>query len=182
MTFISNGQAEVDPLVRILLIPAVFACLLFASLQAAAQAPDVQCWPHKAKRDEVPVFDEPETTSAVIGRLKLGEQVCGVGEQQGFAVIDWSRQDSVNNRPTMTKAEPELAFVRLVDLWPPAAEKTSAQHDFPGRVKEFFSYLRSGGMPEDVLGPFGSFFSRKPKCEAGKICEKLKEEQKHPSK
>lgn len=146
------------------------------------------CSLYRAKREKVPVYEKPTQSSPVVRKLILGEKVCYVGEQKGFAIIDWRLQEAVNSK-NKKKAEgrsveskkPQLVFVRLVDLWaPPPRVDPSKPGDMVEQVKRYFYYMRYGGVPEDILGPFRPYidpFSGVPECQAGKICEMIEKEQ-----
>lgn len=102
---------------------------------------------YRAKREGVPVYAEPDTTSRVVHRLTLGERVCYVGEQKAFAILDWREYVPAE------QTEPRVAFARLVDLWAPN-ERRGGVVGFFNRVKGFLYYIINGGVPEDPLLPY----------------------------
>ncbi|MCB0321930.1 MAG: hypothetical protein KDD69_00100 [Bdellovibrionales bacterium] len=148
-------------------------------LSATAQDEDADslanCSHYKSKRAGVPVYEQPATTSKVLAKLELGELVCYVGEQEAFAIIDWRKQDELNQREKQPRPEePELAFVRLVDLWD--GQRSNAPRSYLEELRQFFHYIRYGGVPDDIWAPFrGIFGGGEPQCRAGKICEEIED-------
>ncbi len=90
----------------------------------------------------MPVYFESATTSGVLDRLKLGEEVCYVGERGEFAIIDWSKQNLIRGAATPEK---EQAFARLVDLWPPRDTRSKGWG-----ITDW--WMRYGGTMDDPLG------------------------------
>jgi len=117
---------------------------------------------YKAKKDDVPVYQEPKLTAKVVSRLKLGERVCYVGEEKDFAIVDWDAHQSVQNdgvvksKPDDNKKE-RLVFVRTVDLWAPPNIKEQVVGGVLSlfeQAKSYMEYMRQGGVPEDPLMPY----------------------------
>lgn len=120
---------------------------------------------YKAKKDGVSVFDEPSTSGAVIAVLSSGETVCYVGEKEGFAMIHWQViEDTKNSIEEPSKA---ISYVRLVDLWTSKNTQSdlrgftpkSTSQDLLSWIYSYYSYIRSGGVPEDGLLPYRSFMN-----------------------
>ena len=138
-----------------------FLLLFLPTLVVADEAPedDVKnCHRYRAKKERIPVYEQPDTTSAVVGHLRLGEHVCYVGEQQGYATVDWGVQHVFSSERKKSSRKSRLVFVRLVDLWEPVAGLGSKQKKGPegfiAWMKSYYHYLRSGGVPEDGLIPY----------------------------
>jgi len=77
---------------------------------------------YRAKKDNVPIFDEASTTGQVLFQLMLGERVCYVGERDKFAVLDLESSPATkmhSGEPQTARPSSRLAYARLVDLWPP---------------------------------------------------------------
>lgn len=126
-------------------------------------APELQnCIFYRAKKSDVPVFQEPKTISAVIDRLSLGEEVCYVGEEAGFAILEWQKQSLIRGKEL--PKEEVRAFARLADLWEPA-EKTGSSSGILDELKAWYYYRQGGGVPED---PFGAI---KPWADSQKNCD-----------
>ncbi len=100
------------------------------------------CSFYRSKKADVPVYLEADTASGVLDRLKLGEEVCYVGERAEYAILDWSKQGIIRGAAAPAK---EQAYVRLVDLWPPREHRSSGWglSDWWGRY---------GGAMDDPLG------------------------------
>ncbi len=100
--------------------------------------------------EDVPVYAESDLTAEVVARLSLGEEVCYVGEEKEFAIVEGEFE--------LKKSR--LSFVRLVDLWAPnlPASKTPARGLFE-QVRRYLKYLQSGGVPEDPLLPYRPLLS-----------------------
>ena len=93
--------------------------VLFLPVFARAESnPELaNCTVFRVKRDGVPVYVQPETSSAVLAKLPLGELVCQLGErclscESGpFSIVDWHRHDILNKRsnslgaPTISTGE-----------------------------------------------------------------------------
>lgn len=134
------------------------------------------CSLYRSKKDGIPVYEKADTGSVIRGRLSLGEEVCYIGEQQGFAIIDWSKQPILRRyviggtkQPSEPEPEPEAlpastagpetadgpgridrAHVRLVDLWEPRYPRYVP----PGSwLKSIWDTLWSGGVPDDPYAP-----------------------------
>lgn len=161
---------------------AVLSALLVSSSHCRAE-PAVgrpQCSYYRSKKEKVPVYAEPDTTSKVVSRLKLGQEVCYLGEQSGFAIVDWREknaglapQPEAENKSADKPAEPagepaseanagvmleqNLAYIRLVDLWPPRAGRSlsTSRKSIGQRLSDFYTYIRSGGVPEEPVIPLG---------------------------
>jgi hypothetical protein len=153
--------------------------------KTAEQEALCNCAVYRAKRDAVPVYNEADTASGTKAKLKLGERVCYIGEQLGFAVVDWSKQDLLNERTKRIPREDEqqLAFVKLSDLWRPrsgeAESRSQDSFDLVEKARLYLYYMRNGILTEDVLAPFRPFiypFVSAPECQAGKICERVEED------
>lgn len=133
------------------------------------------CTAYKAKRDEVPVYQSPTSTSKVIARLSLGEEVCYVGEQDGFAILDWEKSIEQSGRDKAAGKSFELVFVLLTELWPPEDEEIGLE----AHAKRVFENMGYGGQPEDVFAPLRELiykFTGGPKCLAGEICKKVEQD------
>jgi hypothetical protein len=140
---------------------------------SSQQDPLAGCTPYRSKRADVPVYRKPDRTSAVLGKLALGETVCYVGEQDEFAIIDWQRQESLREVQS-AELKTELAFIVLTDLWPPPERNT----DLGDRIKKLFKSVGSGGLPQDIFSPLSGLFGpewSEPECLAGEICQKVEE-------
>ncbi len=124
---------------------------------AADEPPDLtrqefaNCTWFRSKKDDVPVYRRPDTTSEIEGRLNRGEKTCYIGEEAGFAVLQWDRQAAL--RGAELPKEERRAFARLVDLWPPHA-MTKPVDD---KVKDAYRYRQAGGVTEDPLWMFRPF-------------------------
>lgn len=134
-----------------------------ATLPGPKSSGGPQCSYYRSKKEHIPVYAEADTTSAVVSKLKLGQEVCYIGEQGGFAIIDWRKEASKSSETPVRPAENEaeaneqsLVFVRLVDLWPPRAGKSLSTREptIGERVTDFYNYLRNGGVPESPVLPF----------------------------
>lgn len=122
-----------------------------------------QCSYYRSKKEHIPVYAEADTTSVVVSKLKLGQEVCYIGEQGGFAIVDWRKKISkASDTPIEAKEkstevnDQNLVFVRLVDLWPPKAGRSLSTREptIGERVTDFYNYLRNGGVPENPVLPF----------------------------
>lgn len=101
------------------------------------------CSYYRAKKADVPVYREADTASEVIDRLRLGEEVCYVGERAAFAIVDWSKQPVIRSgAPVGAEAQ---RFVRLVDLWPPRESGAGGWG-----ISDW--WMRYGGAMDDPLG------------------------------
>ena len=114
---------------------------------------------YKSKKEGVPVYQEADTTSLVIAHLSLGEEVCYVGEKDEFAILHWEKNSASANE----KEKHTLAYARLVDLWANERYQKLPQDEtnqiprprnFFQKIKSYYYYLRSGGVPEDGLVPY----------------------------
>ncbi len=137
---------------------------------------------YRSKKDEIPVYAEPDETAQVVYRLKLGEKVCYIGEKGSFAILNWESFLSSEEREL---SKEKLAYSRLVDLWPPKDGSGKKEH-LPG-LAGFFSKARSifqrmgyGHPPEDALEPYepiiGPFKNNDPQpaqnaCETSIDCD-----------
>lgn len=154
--------------------------------QLVAEEELINCAHYRAKRDGVPVYEEGDTSSRVVAKLKLGENVCHIGERGDFAIVDWRKQDLINKREKDKNAAkgPERVFIKLTDLWGdprPARRNPGEPRDIYDQAKDQLDTMRHGLPPEDVYGPFRpiiDFLHSPIKCRAGKeICEKVEAEQ-----
>jgi len=136
---------------------------------------------YRSKKNEVPVYGEPDQTSEVVHRLRLGEKVCYIGEKGSFAILDWGSFLAVNGEGVK---EEKLSYARLVDLWPPK-NGSGRKESLPG-LAGFFSKARSlfqrmgyGHPPEDALEPYeqiiGPLRTTKPEkaCSFSESCSSL---------
>lgn len=72
----------------------------------------------------MPVYEEPDATSARLGDLLLGEEVCDTGEVHGYAILEWEWQDVIReNSRSAVPGSPQRAFVKATDLWPGQAHQ-----------------------------------------------------------
>lgn len=128
------------------------------------------CKKYRAKTDGIPVYATASSTAARRKSLKAGQEVCYIGELNGFAIVDLRGAEDVQR----AIRKDEVGYVRLFDLWEPVQESESK--DSKKQVQEFFDFWRRGGIPDDPFAPFRSLWGGtgpEPKCEAGKICEKV---------
>lgn len=146
---------------------------------------------YRAKREGVPVYSETSKATQVIKKLKLGEKVCYVGEQNGFAILDWTREYgaadstsvSAEDSNTITgNKKKQLAYARLTDLWEPRdkpVQPAVTQYGLVGlwnKAKTYFNYMRYGAVPEDGLAPYRPIIGRsEPIDEAEEDTETEKE-------
>jgi len=150
----------------------------------------INCAKYRAKKDRIPVYAKAETTSKVVHHMARGEFVCHIGEQGAFAIIDWRKHGLINQQGKGTgqkkgvakSPDIEITYVRLVDLWEPRDGQTKGQSmGLFDRIREHIRFLRYGGVPDDARGPFRPYMDSVVdpiECEAGKICEKVKEKMK----
>lgn len=142
------------------------------------------CRIYRAKKKGVPVYAQADLTAAVVGRLKLGEKVCYIGEQGKFAIVDLREHDRVNPEAAdgasgktwaaEVKTGAMIAYARLVDLWPPRDDPADPGRDnFVERLKQHYYYLRHGGVPENLFRSLFGTTPFEPACTAGEICEEL---------
>ena len=115
---------------------------------------------YRIKRKRVPIYQEASSRARVIAYLSRGEKVCYIGEKERFSILDWNAGKEVN------QSEPaELVFVRTSDIWSPNSGRPQG---FFGRIKQYWHYFRSGGVPEDGLAPYGpliEIFQKSDKAE-----------------
>ena len=138
------------------------------------------CVSYRAKRDGVPVYRQADKASGVLRTLALGEEVCYLGEEKGFAILDWQAfSHSSDTAPeTATTSKLPLAFAALSDLWPP---KDSERMDLIDNLRAFLS----GYVPDDVFGYLRALQYRVrggPQCLAGKKKKKLPAERSEDGK
>lgn len=142
---------------RLLFLLSILLFPLQAESQEGVDDGLVNCLLYRSKKEGVPVYAEPSTSAAVIARLELGENVCYVGEQAGFAIIDWTKQSKIGKSREVSGSEQRLVFVRVVDLWEARDDRSLKQYGAAGilqRLKQYYYYLRSGGIPETGFMPF----------------------------
>ena len=96
---------------------------------------------YKAKRNDVPIYRESSSTSEVIGRIDVGERVCYLGEEGKFAILQWSGEQE-------QLKEESLSFARASDLRPVKVRRRYGSDGFFDRIRQFYYYIRSGGVPE----------------------------------
>ncbi|MFN8390962.1 MAG: hypothetical protein U0136_11795 [Bdellovibrionota bacterium] len=161
--------------VRPLLFAPPLVCLLLSPPSATSEEPPcidysaraelANCSYYRSKRAQVPVFQDAETRSPVIDRLALGEEVCWIGEQNGFAILDWDKQQVI--RGEELKPSGARAYVRLVELWEPRPRHENSR-SVVDRLRDYYYYRQSGGVPEDpfwvarpLLSPFTTEAPRK---------------------
>ena len=108
-----------------------------------ARAELANCSYYRSKKADIPVYRDADTASEVVARLRLGEEVCYIGERAAFAIVDWSKQAVI--RGAAESGAEEQRFVRLVDLWPP---RESQSHGWG--ISEW--WMRYGGAMDDPLG------------------------------
>lgn len=101
---------------------------------------------YRAKRDDVPVYEEPSLDSSVVRRLKQSEQVCYLGEQGDFIIVQ-KKSDQIGTEKESNKTA--VAFVRLVDVWPPP--QGQVRTSFLKKTRQYMNYVLHGGVPEDPL-------------------------------
>ena len=140
---------------------------------------DLHClnYIYKAKKEGVPVYKEPDETSGTLANLSLGEEVCYIGQQESFAILNWKWRAEGEKR---ADSQPDVAYARLSDLWDYSTSGDDAESSFLGRVfrraKSYYQYLRYGGVPEDALLPYSPLVDRyhvikDPKVEESKKTE-----------
>ena len=120
----------------------------------AEEASSPFCRSFRAKRQDVPVYREPNRASEVIGRIARSEEVCGLAEGKDFVSIRWDSAEKVDG------VLPH-AFVRTVDLWPPRGEPDPER----GSLKEWWTLRQNGVVPDDPFAYFRgllSFFGISP--------------------
>lgn len=165
---------------------AVVAASLLVTGTAAAQPAHHQlpelanCSLYRSKKERIPVYGERTTGAPVVDRLSLGEEVCYIGEDKEFAILDWSKQPLLRRyqvlkpltpaqgerredpaaygEPAGTASpalgdEPQAnrAYVRLVDLWEPRYPRHIEPESW---LSQLWSNFWSGGVIDD---PFASF-------------------------
>ena len=96
----------------------------------------------RSKRTDVPVYPEPDVTQKVGRRLEHGEVVCVVGEVGEFLILDSPKTQSQDSAGQ---------FVRKTDLWESEENSQGYQLSPAEKLKRFFKYLQSGGVPDDGL-------------------------------
>lgn len=136
---------------------------------------EISCTLYSAKREAVPVYRSPDKSTEVLAKLSLGEELCYIGEQDGFAIIDWEKTFLRREAAFDEESQPELVFVSLTDLWPPMTEVQSIEE----HARRVFENMGYGGQPEDVFAPLRELIYKitgGPKCLAGSICEKVERE------
>ncbi len=145
---------------RALFVLALLVCLPATAIGDARRAyrshPKLKhCLFSRSKKKGVPVYGEPDVTAARLGALELGEEVCGIGEVNGFVIIEWEWQDVIRRNSTDAPPGPEQrGYVRLVDMWPPALRQADGGDDgLSDVVREWYRGRTSGVVPEDPLGP-----------------------------
>jgi len=149
----------------------LFAFLHLASLQATLRADEpkvdlsrpefANCSWYRSKKADVPVYKEPDSTAQIEGRLNRGEKACYIGEQLGFAIIQWGLQPAL--RGGTPEKEEHRGYVRLVDLWPPRNEPEPIND----KVKDAYKFRQAGGVNEDplwMLRPFLDIFYSQDPC------------------
>ena len=149
------------------------ACFIApSSLRADEPAVDLSrpefanCSWYRSKKEDVPVYIEPETTSEIEGRLKRSEKVCYIGEEHGFAILQWDRQAIL--RGEAPPKEDKRGFVRLVELWPPRKDDVPMND----KVRDAYKFREAGGVTEDplwMLRPFLDIFSSQDPCADPKV-------------
>lgn len=133
--------------------------MAFASGPEEKQDELSKCAFFRAKLERVLVYAEASTDARVIAQLSLGEKVCLIGEAKGFAIVDWSLQNSIGKQQRDMAVSQGVAFVRLVDLWEPQDVRGIKEYGVEGVLKralQYYHYLRSGGVPEEAFFPFES--------------------------
>jgi len=125
------------------------------------------CSWYRAKRANVPVYAEPDRSGEIKSRLRLGENVCYIGEKKGFAILDWEKQALV--RKEKQGAYSGEGFVRLTEL----SEHSRSTINLPGDEHTVQQTWELGASPEDplwILRPFlGMFLSPDPCADPSKI-------------
>jgi hypothetical protein len=130
-----------------------------ASYRNAAEL--TNCSFYRSKKNGVPVYDGPDTTSSRLDTLALGEEVCYIGEENDFAILQWDKQQIIRGTapaaPAATGAQKtpaeKRAYVRLVDLWEPRGSGGD-KGDLIQRIKNYYYYGQYGGVPDDPLWLF----------------------------
>lgn len=107
----------------------------------------------RSKRNEVPVYPEPDVTQKVRRKLTQGEVVCVVGEVGEFLILDSPKAQSQEKRPKKQDSMQASVgqFVRKTDLWESEENSYGYQLSPIEKIKQYFKYLQSGGVPDDGL-------------------------------
>jgi len=158
----------------------VFVLCLGAVVCEADEAPrDPECpgfW-YRAKRNGVVLYQDPDAESFKVGELTVGERVCVVGEQRKFAIVDlgygtwtmhrWVREPSLEKRGKSDTSKADKGFeknpfdyCRAQELWPPSDAPKQFEPNALGwfkRMKQYYHFLRSGGVPEEGILPVSPF-------------------------
>lgn len=144
--------------------------------KTSLNAPELtNCSWYRAKRLNVPVFSQPDLAAEIKGRLSRGELVCYIGEEKGFAILDWDKQKIL--RADKRGAYQGTGYARLTELWEPKDRNQSpAEH-----TRETYRTMEMGGIPEDplwLLRPFlGVFLSPDPCADKTRIgCKEMEEQ------
>jgi hypothetical protein len=111
---------------------------------------------YRAKSEGVVVYEEPDTTSSVKRKLRLGEKVCIIGQQRNFGILAASDDRGVE-------------FARMVDLWPPRWGRIGRPRAPVDEIKERFRYMRQGIVPENPSFPYRPFIELFKGSESGNI-------------
>lgn len=114
---------------------------------------------YRSKIEGVPVYADAAKTSQVLAKLSLGAEVCYLGERESFAIVEWPlRTEKIIPLPEAEKADSDpqrkLAYVRLVDLWEPRDRARKRRTGLLSTLKDYYYYMRSGGVPDDGLAPY----------------------------
>ena len=128
------------------------------------------CKKYTAKHKSVQVYREPKEDAARVKVLKRGDEVCYIGEQGEFAIIEL--ENELKKKDLLSPDD--VGYVKLSHLWPPMSKgKKQKEH-----VKDFFKFWQDGGVADDPFAPFRSLWGGsgpEVECLAGKICERVRE-------
>ena len=111
------------------------------------------CRAFRSKANNVAVYREADRRSEVIGRLARSEAVCGIAETKEFVSILWV--SAGNGEKPEEKPVDQSVYVRVVDLWPPRRENSTAPMD----AKQWWALRQNGDVPDD---PFALIRSTLP--------------------
>jgi hypothetical protein len=122
---------------------------------SSSDAPAAHCpgFIYRSKRDKVPVYNEADRSALVLRYLSQGEEICVVGKENGFSL---ALREPGKESAGSSSSGPDLNFVVETDLWEPAAAAGSRPRNALERVRSYYRYIQSGGVPEDALLPYRS--------------------------
>ena len=131
-----------------LLLLTLFVTLVCVTESSAEPKRDCLGFLARSKRNEVPVYPEPDVTQKVKRRLTQGEVVCVVGEVGEFLILDSPKAQSQEKPPSQASVG---QFVRKTDLWESEENSYGYKLSPIEKIKQYVKYLQSGGVPDDGL-------------------------------